>query len=134
MKKSRGIFRRKKSPEENEREIEEFFSRFEDSPDEDFPHGDGPYPDSVSRGTALSHTAQQEIDDFFQQFDDLERFEEFDGGFSGGFDDDFDGSFYGSSNDDFDGGSDGGNTWKEDRGDMEKTGIYDRNRFRRRDR
>lgn len=134
VKKSRGIFRRKKSPEENEREIEEFFSRFEDSPDEDFPHGDGPYPDSVSRGTALSHTAQQEIDDFFQQFDDLERFEEFDGGFSGGFDDDFDGSFYGSSNDDFDGGSDGGNTWKEDRGDMEKTGIYDRNRFRRRDR
>lgn len=34
VKKNRGFFRKKKTPEENEREIEEFFSRFDDPGEE----------------------------------------------------------------------------------------------------
>lgn len=51
VKKSRGLFRKKKTPEENEQEIEEFFSRFEDESSGDPtaftspPPGSPDYPD-----------------------------------------------------------------------------------------
>ena len=65
VKKNRGLFRKKKTPEENEREIEEFFSKFENSGEESLP-----YLDSSPPGGIAEKTAQQEIDDFFSLFDE----------------------------------------------------------------
>ncbi len=65
VKKNRGLFREKKTPEENEREIEEFFSKFENSGEESLP-----YLDSSPPGGIAEKTAQQEIDDFFSLFDE----------------------------------------------------------------
>ena len=44
VKKNRGLFRKKKTPEENEREIEEFFSKFENSGEESLPYLDSSPP------------------------------------------------------------------------------------------
>lgn len=106
VKKNRGFFRKKKTPVENEREIEEFFSRFDD-PGEETP----PYPDSSPPGGISTETAQQEIDDFFRLFDDPQLT----GTGSGR-----------SAGEDFRSGT-------EDSVDMQHTGIYDRKNFRRDD-
>lgn len=65
VKKNRGLFRKKKTPEENEREMEEFFSQFDNFEEEPLP-----YPDSSPPKKTAERTAQQEIDDFFSLFDE----------------------------------------------------------------
>ena len=49
VKKNRGLFRKKKTPEENEREIEEFFSKFENSGEESLPYLDSSPPGGIAK-------------------------------------------------------------------------------------
>ena len=107
VKKSRNPFRFRKTEEEKEQEIDDFFRQFDDPPQEE------PYPDSSPHGGVSSHTAQQEIDDFFRQFDEIAADEGPDGGYD---------------------------PWKtgwnppESENDLQKTGIFDRNSLRGHDR
>lgn len=167
VKKSWGIFKRRKTPEENEQEIEEFFRRFEneDTEEDEYaysgtvpPDGSDDFydfddsggfndlndfdsPDDPPPGRSSSYTAQQEIDDFFRQFDE-------DGPYLSddpfiGYDFDDDGSDY-DYNDKHDYSRKGGDphssySYNGSAGDngvdnLSRTGIFNRDSVRRRDR
>ena len=116
VKKNRGLFRKKKTPEENEREIEEFFSKFENSGEESLP-----YLDSSPPGGIAEKTAQQEIDDFFSLFDeptaDGTPKDRSEAGSPDPFTPEDYGAYSGFANPD------------ESGADLSRTGIYDRKNF-----
>lgn len=68
VKKRSALFRRKKTPEENQQEIEEFFSQFEDPEEEDQNLQIYEPP-----GYIASRDAQEEMNDFFRLFDSIDE-------------------------------------------------------------
>ena len=144
VKKSRGLFRKKKTPEENEQEIEEFFSRFEDESSGDPTAFTSPPPDASD--DISSYTAQQEIDDFFRQFDD-DTYDPNSDPFaadygsdpfiadhgSDPFEADHSGNAF-AADYDFDGGAGGRRdtrSGEDEHGDLSRTGIFSRDSLRR---